>query len=182
MLVFFLHGANLAPKNLQQGIANWRLHLMIQLSTFVLFPLIGAALLFGGAGYLPTDILLGLFYLCALPSTITSSVAMTALARGNVPGAIFNATFSGLIGMVMTPLLMSLVMQTTGRSLPLLPSILSVMGTLLLPFVLGQLTRQFLIGFITRHKPLIGLIDRGVIVLIVLASFSESSKGHFWSP
>jgi sodium/bile acid cotransporter 7 len=181
MLVFFLHGANLAPKNLRQGIANWRLHLMIQLSTFVMFPLIGAALLFGGAGYLPTDILLGLFYLCALPSTITSSVAMTALARGNVPGAIFNATLSGLIGMVMTPLLMSLVMQTTGRSLPLLPSILSVMGTLLLPFVLGQLFRSFLIGFITRHKPLIGLIDRGVIVLIVLASFSESSKANIWT-
>jgi sodium/bile acid cotransporter 7 len=181
MLVFFLHGANLAPKNLQQGVANWRLHLVIQLSTFALFPLLGGALLIAGEGHLPTDLLLGLFYLCALPSAITSSVAMTALARGNVSGAIFNATLSGLIGMLITPLLVSLVMQTSGRSLPLLPAVLDVMATLLLPFVVGQLLRRFLIDFLTRNKRLIGLTDRGVIVLIVLASFSESSKAEVWS-
>lgn len=181
MLVFFLHGANLSPKNLRQGIANWRLHVFVQTTTFVVFPIIGAAVYWLGRGWLPIDLLLGLFYLCALPSTITSSVAMTALGRGNIAGAIFNATLSGLIGMLVTPILMSLVMSTTGRSLPLLPSILGVMQTLLLPFVVGQLLRTVLVGFLHRYKALITLADRSVIVLIVHASFCESSKAGVWS-
>jgi sodium/bile acid cotransporter 7 len=181
MLVFFLHGANLAPKNLRQGVANWRLHLFVQGATYALFPLLGAAIFFGGRGWLPTDLLLGLFYLCALPSTITSSVAMTALARGNIAGAIFNATLSGLIGMLITPALMSLVVSTTGQSLPLLPAVLGVMQMLLLPFIAGQLLRPLLIDWLARGRSIVTLLDRGVIVLIVHASFCESSKANVWS-
>src|SRR5690606_642899 len=120
-------------------------------------------------------------YLCALPSTITSSVAMTALARGNIAGAIFNATLSGLIGMLITPALMSIVVSTTGKSLPLLPAIFGVMTTLLLPFVIGQILRPLLVNWLTRYKAVVTLLDRGVIVLIVYASFCESSKAQVWS-
>lgn len=181
MLVFFLHGANLAPKNLRQGVVNWRLHLFVQGTTYVFFPLLGALIFFGGRNFLPADLLLGLFYLCALPSTITSSVAMTALAHGNIGGAIFNATLSGLIGMLITPVLMSLVMNTAGHTLPLLPSILDVMQTLLLPFICGQLLRPLLVNVLVRRKALVTLLDRAVIVLIVHASFCESSKANVWS-
>jgi len=181
MLVFFLHGANLSRKNLKLGMTNWRLHVFVQASTYVLFPLIGALILLLGRGHLPTDILFGVFYLCALPSTITSSVAMTALARGNIGGAIFNATLSGLIGMLVTPVLVSLAMSTTGHSLPLLPSIISVLLTLLLPFAAGHILQPLLIPFLMRHKMVINLLDRNVIVLIVYASFCESSKAGVWS-
>jgi sodium/bile acid cotransporter 7 len=146
-----------------------------------LFPLLGAAIFFAGRDWLPTDLLLGLFYLCALPSTITSSVAMTALAHGNIAGAIFNATLSGLIGMLITPALVSLVVSTTGQSLPLLPAVLGVMQMLLLPFVLGQLLRPLLIGWLERAQSVVSLLDRGVIVLIVHASFCESSRAKVWS-
>ncbi len=149
MLVFFLHGANLAPKNLRQGVTNWRLHVFVQASTYIFFPAIGALIFFSARDLLPTDLLLGVFYLCALPSTITSSVAMTALARGNIAGAIFNATLSGLIGMLVTPALMSIVVSTTGKSLPLLPAILGVMTTLLLPF--GLLAIGFLVWWNNRE-------------------------------
>jgi sodium/bile acid cotransporter 7 len=181
MLVFFLHGAHLAPKNLRQGVANWPLHLFVQGATYLLFPLLGALIFFGGRNVLPADLLLGLFYLCALPSTITSSVAMTALARGNISGAIFNATLSGLIGMVITPALMSLVMTTTGHSLPLLPAIQSVMVTLLLPFACGQLLRPLIVNLLARWRSVVTWLDRGVILLIVHASFCESSKANVWS-
>ena len=181
MLVFFLHGANLSRKNLKQGMTNWRLHIFVQAATYLLFPLIGALILLLGRGHVPADILFGVFYLCALPSTITSSVAMTALARGNLGGAIFNATLSGLIGMLITPVLVSLAMNTTGHSLPLLPSILSVLLTLLLPFAAGHILQPLLIPFLTRHKMVVNLLDRNVIVLIVYASFCESSLAGVWS-
>jgi sodium/bile acid cotransporter 7 len=180
--VFFLHGANLSPASLKAGATHWKLHLFVQSSTFLLFPALGAGLFFASDGLMPLEARLGLFFLCALPSTISSSVAMTALGRGNVPGAIFNATLSGLIGMVVTPLLMSLVIGGgTGHSLPLIPAIVDIMQTLLLPLLAGQILRRWIGGFITRHKAWVSKADRTVIVLIVFAAFSESTAAGVWS-
>jgi sodium/bile acid cotransporter 7 len=122
----------------------------------------------------------GIFYLCALPSTISSSVAMTALGRGNVAGAIFDATLSGLIGMVVTPALVALVADAHGQ-LELLPAILDVAQTLLLPFALGQAARLVIGGWVTRHKAWTGKIDRAVILLIVYAAFCESTAAGVWT-
>jgi sodium/bile acid cotransporter 7 len=182
-LVFFLHGANLSPQVALRGLAHWRLHLFVQASTFILFPLIGAAILLaGGLTTLPHGLLIGFFYLCALPSTVSSSVAMTALGRGNVPAAVFNASLSGLIGMIVTPLLVGLVVASRGGGLPsVIDAIGDVALTLLLPFVLGQLSRVVTAGFLGRHKRCIGLIDRAVIVLIVFTSFAVSTAAGTWS-
>ena len=180
-IVFFLHGANLSPEAVRAGAANWKLHIFVHTATFVLFPAIGFAVFFGARSFLGEDVRLGFFYLCALPSTISSSVAMTALGRGNVPGAVFDATLSGLIGMVVTPFLVSIVVSSgTGHSLPLLPAILDVAEKLLLPFVAGQLCRPLLKDFIARHKAWITKADRTVIVLIVYGAFCESTAKHIW--
>lgn len=180
-LVFFLHGAALSPAAMRAGAASWRLHLVVHGSTFVLFPAIGAALFFGLQGVLAPEIRLGIFYLCALSSTISSSVAMTAIGRGNVPAAIFDATISGLLGMVLTPLLVSLVAKTATGHLPLLPAIWDVMKTLLLPFAAGQLLRAWIGAFVTRNKSWTSKADRFVILLIVYSAFCESTAAGLWS-
>jgi sodium/bile acid cotransporter 7 len=102
------------------------------------FPIVGVLLMLSLRNTLPPELLLGVFYLCALPSTVSSSVAMTSMARGNVPGAIFNATISGLIGMALTPLLMGLVISASGASMPLGRALMGVALQLLLPFALGR--------------------------------------------
>lgn len=180
-IVFFLHGANLSPAAVRDGAANWRLHIFVHASTFLLFPLIGFAVFLGAKGLLAEEVRLGFFYLCALPSTISSSVAMTAMGRGNVPGAIFDATLSGLIGMVATPFLVSLVVSAGTGHLPLLPAILDVAETLLLPFAAGQAVRPLIGAFIARHRKWISKADRTVIVLIVYAAFCESTQAGLWS-
>lgn len=180
-IVFFLHGAALSPAAVKAGAANWRLHLVVHGSTFLLFPAIGAVLFFGLKGLLAPEIRLGIFYLCALSSTISSSVAMTAIGRGNVPAAIFDATLSGLLGMVLTPLLVSLVATTATGHLPVLPAIWDVMNTLLLPFAAGQLLRPWIGGFVTRNKSWTSRADRFVILLIVYAAFCESTAAGLWS-
>jgi len=180
-LVFFLHGANLSPAAVRAGAANWRLHVFVHAATFVLFPAIGFAVFFTTGGILPEAVRLGFFFLCALPSTITTSVAMTAMGRGNVAGAIFDATLSGLIGMVLTPVLVSLVVSASSGHLPLGPAILDVMTRLLLPFAAGQVLRPLIGRFLARHKPLIAKADRTVVVLIVYAAFSESTLAGLWT-
>ncbi|WP_145927196.1 bile acid:sodium symporter family protein [Jeongeupia sp. USM3] len=180
-VVFFLNGASLAPERLRAGAANWRLHLLVTTSTFVIFPLIGTALYFGLGHWLPAALLLGVFYLCALPSTVSSSVAMTSMARGNVAGAVFNATLSSLLGMLVTPLLVGLLFSHSGEGLSLLAQLRAIAIQLFLPFVLGQLARPWLKDVLLRHRQLVSYVDRGVIVAIVYNSFCDSAMAHIWS-
>lgn len=180
-LVFFLHGVNLAPAALKAGAANWRLQLCIQGFTFLFFPLLGLAIYHVSAGLLPAEMRLGVFFLCALCSTISSSVALVAIAGGSVGAAVFGATISGLVGMVVTPLLL----LTVGIAAKGHPSVLNAIGNvavqLLLPFVAGQLTRPLLGTVVAKYKPLVTRADRTVIVLIVYASFCESTAAGLWS-
>src|SRR5690606_20501927 len=73
--IFFFYGVKLSPESLKLGLSNWRLHLLIQATTFVIFPVLILLLyvFFGEEGSLWW---LGVFYLAALPSTVPSSVVM----------------------------------------------------------------------------------------------------------
>lgn len=180
-LIFFMHGAALSFTQLKTGMTNWRVQLFVHVSTFVMFPLIGAAVYFGADGAIDADVRLGFFYLCALSSTISSSVALTSLARGNVPAAILAATSSGLLGMVLTPLLLGLVTVTGDVSLPLLPAVRGILIQLFIPFAVGHALGFWLRPIIRKHKPVLGWFDRGVIVLIVYGAFCNSAAEGMWS-
>jgi sodium/bile acid cotransporter 7 len=180
-LLFFLHGVALSFAALRAGALNWPLHVMIQSCTYLLFPLLGLAINALLGNRVAPEIKLGLFFLCALPSTVATSVAMTAEARGNVAGAVFNATLSSLIGVVLTPLWITLVMQTSGQARPIGPVILDLVRWLVLPLALGQLARPWLGAWVLKHKARITFVDRGTILLLVYTSFCDSFQQRVWS-
>ncbi|MEC5398942.1 bile acid:sodium symporter family protein [Uliginosibacterium sp. H1] len=179
-LIFFLHGIGLSTGALLSGLSRWRLHVLVQLFTFVVFPALWWVLNLAVGRWLPQDLMFGFFYLCALPSTISSSVAMTSLARGNVPAAIFNATLSTLLGIFLTPLLVSLLMGQSGQ-LDLADAMLKIAKLLLLPFVIGQLLRPLWGAWFARYKKYTNVIDRAVILLLVFSAFSDSVADGLWS-
>jgi sodium/bile acid cotransporter 7 len=180
-LIFFLHGVALSFGAFKAGALNWRLHLLVQLCTFLFFPLVGLLVMKLLDGHVPPGLKLGFFYLCALPSTVSSSVAMTAAARGNVAGAVFNATLSSLIGVVLTPLWIGAVLETTGHPLPLVPVIVDLLRWLILPLAVGQLCRPWLGDYARRHKAGINLADRATILVLVYTSFCDSFRQGVWS-
>jgi sodium/bile acid cotransporter 7 len=185
-LIFFLNGVSLSFASLQEGVMKWKIHVVVQGAVFLLFPLIGLGLMAATRGWLPDDLRLGLFYLCASPSTVSSSVALTAAAAGNVPAAIFNATISSLLGVVLTPLWMTLVMQPTGSNsaggtLPFGEVIVELLFWLVLPLVLGQLCRPLLGGWVARHRRFVGMVDRGTILLLIYTSFCDSMVLGIWT-
>jgi len=179
-LVFFLHGVNLSSEQISHGLKNIRLHLMVQGFTFVVFPLIWvmADKLLGAQ--LPPLLMLGFFYLCALPSTISSSVALTGSAGGNVPAAILNASLSSVLGIFLTPLLVSVVVGRGTGGIDLGSTLLDLCAMLLLPLVLGQLARPLLGRFFARHKRYTGIADKLVILLLVYAAFCNSMLSGMW--
>ncbi len=180
-LIFFLHGLALSFASLAAGTRKWQLHLLVQGSTFLLFPLLGLALLGLGGGRVSPELRTGLFFLCALPSTVSSSVALTAAARGNVAAAVFNATLSSLLGVVLTPLWLSVVLGTAGQPLPLGAVVLDLCLWLVLPLCVGQLLRPLLGAWAARNKARINVADRLTILLLVYTSFCDSVKGGVWS-
>ncbi|MDX2186879.1 MAG: bile acid:sodium symporter family protein [Opitutaceae bacterium] len=180
-LIFFLHGVSLSFAALKAGTLNWRLHLVVQSTTFALFPVLGLVLLGGMKAFGWEDLAFGFFYLCALPSTVSSSVALTAAAGGNVAGAVFNATLSSLLGIFLTPLWVSFALSASGQSLPLAKVILDLVLWLLLPLALGQLSRPLLSRWTTQHKSRIQQADRATILVLVYTSFCDSVREGVWS-
>ncbi|ENI4127805.1 bile acid:sodium symporter [Vibrio fluvialis] len=180
-IVFFLHGLGLSPQAIKAGLTNWRLHVYIQMATFVVYPILWV--IFGEAflAYMPSALAFGFCYLLVLPSTISSSVAMTSVGKGNVPGAIFNASLSSILGVFITPLLIQLFMGFEGVQLDLLDSVISISKLLLLPMIVGQLMRPYLVAWVDRHKAVVNKVDKYVILLIVYNAFCDSVVNGIWS-
>ena len=121
-----------------------------------------------------TGIWLGIFFLAALPSTVSSSVVMTNIARGNVPAAIFDASFSTLLGVFITPLWMRIFVdaETGGRGFGVV--LLSLTAQAILPIILGVLANRRWGEFSRRNEKRLRKFDQGTIVLIVYTSFCNS--------
>lgn len=175
-LIFFLHGLALPAEALREGTRQVKLHALVQASTFLLFPCLGLLVSLA----LPESQRAGVLFLSALPSTVSSSVALTAVARGNVAAAIFNASLSSLLGVVLTPLWMQLLLGASGASLPLGKVVLDLALYLLLPFAVGQALRPWLREQAAKHKAAIAKVDRGSILLLVYTSFCDSINGGVW--
>jgi sodium/bile acid cotransporter 7 len=176
--LFFLYGARLSPAAVWEGVTHWRLQLLVFASTFVLFPIIG--LVMGGLvrPYLPGDVTLGLIFLCLLPSTVQSSIAFTSIARGNVAAALCSASLSNMAGVVVTPLLVSLLFPTRGDVSA--STLSNVALQILLPFALGQIVRPWISKWLLRQRMITAVVDRGSILLIVYAAFSAGAVAGVW--
>lgn len=179
-LVFFLHGIGLPLEALKRGLLAWRLHVVIQSLTYIVFPLLWLLFYIFFKTAIPPDLMLGFAYLAALPSTISSSVAMTALGRGNVPVAIFNATLSGLLGIVLTPLLILWMADTHAQGMSVGETMLNIAQMLLLPIVVGQMLRPFVGHWFARIKRYTTNIDKAVILMLVYAAFCNSVQSGLW--
>ncbi|WP_293528814.1 bile acid:sodium symporter family protein [Phenylobacterium sp.] len=179
-LVFFLHGARLSREAVIAGATQWRLHALVLASTFVLFPLLTLAAAALPAWILPASLAPGLIFLGCLPSTIQSSIGFTAIARGNVPATVAAATASNLIGIVLTPVLAGLLLHRTGGGVSL-EGVQTIGLQLLAPFLAGHLLRPWIAGLLAGRAKALSRLDRGSILLVVYAAFSDAVTGGLWS-
>jgi solute carrier family 10 (sodium/bile acid cotransporter), member 7 len=178
-LLFFMHGARLSPEAALIGARQWRLHTMVFLSTFVLFPLLGISAQFLAPSLLPRPLWAGLILLTALPSTVQASIAFTSVAGGNVPAAMCSASASNVVGVVLTPLIAGFLLSRHGIDLSA-RSVFVIVVQLLLPFLAGQLLRPWIAGLVMRHARVLKSVDYGSILLIVYSAFSQGVVNGIW--
>lgn len=179
-LLFFLHGARLSRDVVIAGLLHWRLHLVILLTTFAIFPLLGLSVGLLPETILPQPLYLGILFLCVLPSTVQSSIAFTSMAGGNVPAAICSASASNIFGMFLTPLLVGLLFSIGGQGGFSWDAMEKILLQLLAPFVLGQLLEPWIGNWIRSKKKLLSPVDRGSILMVVYLAFSEAVIEGIW--
>ncbi|MGA9325038.1 MAG: bile acid:sodium symporter family protein [Salegentibacter sp.] len=179
-LIFFFYGLKMSPGEFKTGLLNYKVHIVIQLSTFLLFPLLGLACmpLFDGGS--SSNLWLALFFLGTLPSTVSSSIVMVSLARGNLPTAIFNASLSGLIGIIVTPLWLSFFLKSSS-DFQFGEVIWKLFLQIILPLLIGMLLQRFLGEWARKHSKKLSLLDKTTIILIVYSSFSHSFSSNIFS-
>lgn len=180
VLLFFLYGSRLAPRELLAGLAELRLHGLVLAFTFGVFPLLGVASRALVPALLTPELSAGVLFLSLLPSTVQSSIAFTSIARGNVAAALCSATVSNLLGVLITPLLVGLFLRHQGGELSS-HAVQRIVLQLLAPFAAGQLLRRALLPFTQRHKRLLGYVDRASILMVVYGAFSESVVSGIWA-
>lgn len=173
-LIFFFYGLKLHPDKIKSGLKNWKLHVVVQLATFLLFPIV--VLLFRPlASSEHTEMIwLAFLFLAALPSTVSSSVVMVSIANGNIPAAIFNASISGLIGIALTPLWMGMFLQQSTADFDLGVIYIKLLTEILVPVILGLLLQRFLGKYTAKYNKQLTLFDKTIILIIIYKSFSES--------
>ena len=180
VLLFFMHGAKLSRQAIIAGIMHWRLHLLVFAFTFIAFPLIGWLMSPVLTPLLGASLTLGVLYLCALPGTVQSAIAFTSIAKGNIPAAVCSASASSLVGIVATPVVLNLMIGTQAGTTGMGKAIMDISLQLLLPFVLGHLSRPITAGFITKNSGWLRYVDQSSILLVVYTAFSASVVGGLW--
>lgn len=181
-LLFFLHGVKLSRESVIEGLTHWRLHAVIFLSTFVLFPIIGFLFKPLIESLLGNQLYLGILYLCLLPSTVQSSIAFTSIAKGNVSAALCSASASNILGMFLTPFLVGIFLQQNmaNHQAQDTSAILNIVGLLFVPFILGQICRTKLFPLIKKNASVVKMVDQGSILMVVYSAFSEAVIEGIW--
>jgi len=107
-------------------------------------------------------------------------VVLTAVARGNTAAALFNAAFSNILGVFLTPVLVQLLMSQAGSSTPFGPLLLKIVMLTLIPFFAGMLLRRHVLKWVEAHKAWVARISNTVIVFIVYSAFCDSVQERIW--
>lgn len=180
-ILFFLHGAKLSREAVIEGILHWKMHVLVFAFTFLIFPVIGLLAKPILLPLLGQQLYWGFLFMCFLPSTVQSSIAFTSVAKGNVAGAVCSASFSNLIGMFITPVLVSFfILGQSEHGFDPTTSIIQITLLLLVPFILGQLLRPYIFPYMAKVPSIVRAFDQGSILMVVYGAFSGAVVAGLW--
>ena len=177
IVLFLITGLKLPSDRIKQDLATPRLHVFLQLFIFVLVPLyfLTAIPLFGNA--MDGQLLVGIFALAVLPTAVSSCIVFTQSANGNVVASVFNASLANTVGIFLSPVLLSLLLSSSGRALPtsqLLSTLQSLVLNMLVPIVVGQLARIRLREWASRNSKKLGVVSNALILTVVVFAFART--------
>lgn len=179
--IFFFYGLKLNFNKIKSDLFNWKVHLLIQSTTFIIFPLLILLIKPFFNSVELNQLWLGIFFLAALPSTVSSSVVMVSIAEGNTPAAIFNASISALIGVFLTPLWIGMFFQNSIGSINFTHITTQLIVQVIVPVLIGMLFHNYFGVFAEKNKASLKIFDQSVILLIIYNAFCKSFSENLFN-
>ncbi len=180
-LIFLIQGLSFPTRQIAKSAAKLRLHIFCQISIFVAAPFLMMGLLAFVGDWIHPGISSGFIYLAVLPTTISSAIVMTGNSDGDSSSALFSTTLSNLLGVFITPLLCTRLLDiSAGESIALGTLIAKLSLFVFLPIILGQLIRPFVRDWMQNSKKQFKSLSNSFILFVVYAAFCNSVKNGIW--
>ena len=173
--IFLLSGFSLSPEQLQYGLRDGSGILLTFAVIFIAAPLV--ALVFT---LIPMDtgIVVGLFLVAVMPSTLSSGVVMSAAAGGSAAHALVTTIAANTLAVFTIPYALSLLLVSIGLSTSITIDKMAIMlkiGLLVvLPLIVGMMAKHFLAGLYRHFSAWITRINQCMILLIVWIALSQT--------
>ena len=174
-IIFLLSGLMLKTNEVHAALAAWKATSWGCLSILFATPFIGTAIAFR----LPMEpsFQLGLALFCCMPTTLTSGVALTAQARGNVALALFLTVLTNTAGILTVPFVLAHLLGALGHvELSAGDLFVKLCFSILLPLGVGKYLRRFAVDWIDTQRPRLSLASNAALITIPWMKFSESSE------
>ena len=141
---------------------------------------IGAPLIAAAFAQLPlqTGILIGVFLVAVMPTTLSSGVVMTGAAGGNTAHALFITIIANTLAVFIVPVLLPLLLSLIGGSAEVFIDSWQIMVKLfsmvLLPLCGGIMVKCFAGKLCARYSPMLQLFNQCLILAIVWMGISRA--------
>jgi len=179
VLLFLISGFTLPTEAITSGLRDYRLHLYVQMFVFLFIPGFFLLTTLPFRSLWDHQLYAGIFAVAVLPTTISSCIVFTQVSGGNLMGTMFNAALANILGVILSPLLLSLLMRGGGEPLPA-AEVLKILRNLslqmLIPIACGQILRQFLKQVATIQKKRLSVVSNIFILFILFFAFSKTAE------
>ena len=174
---FLLNGLSLTPAALLGSLRKWPLLVVSLLLAFVLPP----ALVLLARHWLPggdAPLAAGFQLLSVMPTTLVSAVILTQLAGGNGALAFLLTVVANLAAIAVVPTVMRVTLGAAGAQLDLPGAILSLVVTVLLPTLAGQVIRWRTGDRVDRHRRPLGVVSQLSILVFITLGMASLPRGE----
>lgn len=174
-IIFICSGMLLRTSEIRSALTAWKATAWGGFSILFLTPLIGAFLAFRTP--LAPEFQLGLALFCCMPTTLSSGIALTVQARGNMALALLLTVLTNALGVFTVPFVLEQLIERGAKvELSAGSLLMDLCLSILLPLALGQLLQRFIGEWIGRHRPQILVASNLALITIPWMKFSQSAE------
>jgi len=176
-ILFIISGLLMESDQIKAGIRDVK-PTFLALTVILVFSPIAAYLL----SLLPleTGVILGLFIVAVMPTTLSSGIVMTGTAGGNMAHALFVTILSNFIAIFSIPVILSILLSFLDQQKVLLIDrstiIIKLIFLVLFPLMIGVMSKAWVFKPGKLAKSWLQRLNQWMIIAIVFISFSGTKQ------
>lgn len=177
VLIFIASGALLEIEQIKSGLKDVIGTIAALVVIFVIAPLTAMAF-----AQLPleTPVIIGIFLVAVMPTTLSSGVVMTGAAGGNTAHALFITILANALAVFIVPVALSMLLSLIGGSATVTIDrwhmMVKLCSIVLLPLCGGMIVKYFADSFCTRFAPRMQVFNQCLILIIVWMGLSQARQ------